>query len=570
MAEPISIKHSRPGNMDLIKPFWTSSEKWPGILLLSIILGINFTTTYAFVALNKLQGNLTDALVALNWTSIRSTLLDTLGIGSISVALPLVGVLSIQYLTLRWRTWMTNNYLERWTEKRHYYRIERENLISNSDQRIAEDINLFTEITVNLSTNIINVIVNVVTFTLILWNLSGTLSLPLGDISVNIHGYMVFAVYLYSFAQLALVHYLGKVLIGINMNKQTVEADFRFLGMQLRENAEQIAFYNGGDRELNSLRSRFNKIRQNSLLLMRKTLKINLFQSVFSQLFSPLPTLLALPLLLTGKISLGGLTQITMAYGSVLSALSFFPQAYQSFTQWLALANRLRDLQWAMNKADQQQSQIILKTEGTSLLCRDLVLTRPNGVTLTHLSSWQVSPGERWLITGRSGCGKSTLLRAFAGLWPYGSGFISVPRPSSTMFLPQKSYIPSGTLKNALAYPADPDSFTDEQYRQALADCQLTERANSLTVVECWQQVLSGGEQQRLAIARLLLHRPAFIFMDEATSALDSETENHLYRSVITRLPGSAMVSIAHRPELTQFHSHCLTLTPVVTHSEKE
>lgn len=570
MAAPAFIDNPRPGVMDLIKPFWTSSEKWTGILLLTIILGVNFTTTYAFVALNKLHGKLTDALVALNWMSIRSAMLDTLSIGAISVVLPLVGVLSIQYLTLRWRTWMTNHYLECWTQKRHYYKVERDNLITNSDQRISEDINLFTEITVNLSTNIINVVVNVTTFTLILWKLSGTLHVPLGNTTINIPGYMVFAVYLYSLSQLALVHWLGKVLIGVNMNKQTVEADFRFLGMQIRENAEQIAFYDGGQRELGSLKLRFYKIRENTLLLMRKTVKISLFQSVFSQLFSPLPTLLALPLLLTGKITLGGMTQITMAYGAVLSALSFFPQAYQSFTQWLALANRLRDLQWAMNKADKQKSEITRVSEGNTLLCDDLVLTRPNGVELTRVPAWRVSQGERWLITGRSGCGKSTLLRACAGLWPYGRGFISSPDQTSTMFLPQKSYIPVGTLKNALSYPADPDSFSNEEYKQALTDSHLTERIDSLSVSERWQQVLSGGEQQRLAIARVLLHRPSFIFMDEATSALDSETEQELYLCVIRRLPGSTLISIAHHPELKAFHSHFLNLTPAVSHSNKE
>lgn len=562
MVAKIVSDDLRPGIIELIKPFWMSSEKWLAILLVAVILFVNFTTTYAFVTLNKLHGKMTDALVALDWSAISSTMIYTLAIGCISVLLPLISVLSIQYLTLRWRTWMTKYYVGKWMSCAHYYKIERDGLVTNSDQRIAEDINIFTEVTINLSTNIINVVVNVITFTIILWNLSGALNIPFGSTTLSIHGYMVFAVYLYSFAHLGLVHWLGKVLIGVNMHKQTVEADFRFLGMQIRENSEQIAFYGGGKHELSSLTSRFERVRANTILMMRKTFKMNFFQSLFSQVFSPLPTLLALPLLLTGKVTLGGMTQITMAYGTVLSALSFFPQAYQSFTQWQALANRLRDMQWAMNKADNLVTDISLVREGSHLVCRQLALSKPNGSVLTYIDHWQVLPGERWLVMGRSGSGKSTLLRACAGLWPYGSGSVISPDPDRALFLPQKSYIPVGTLKNALSYPSAADSFSDEEYQQVLIDCHLTGLIHSLTVYDRWQQVLSGGEQQRLAIARALLHRPAFIFMDEATSALDAETEIQLYQAIMTRLPDSALVSIAHHIELKKLHSHCLDLTP--------
>ncbi|MFD3242162.1 ABC transporter ATP-binding protein/permease [Rahnella perminowiae] len=561
-----SSNNYRPGVWQLIRPFWVSSEKWRACLLIAIILTINFTTTYAFVALNKLHGQLTDALVGLNWPLIRNTMVKSLAIGTISTLLPLISVLAISYLTLRWRTWMTTRYVELWTHGAAYYQLERDNLISNGDQRIAEDINLFTEVTINLSTNIINVLVNVVTFTILLWGLSGALSIPLGSGTISIPGYMVFAVYLYSFAHLALAHWLGKVLIGVTMNKQTVEADFRFLGMQVRENAEQIAFFGGGAREGQRLLSRFIRVRNNTLLMMRKTFKLNFFQSIFAQVFSPLPTLLALPLLLTGKITMGGLTQITMAYGMLLNTLAFFPQAYQSFTQWIALANRLRDMLWALNKARDRPAGIRLAYGGTALCCEALILLRPDGTVLSRLSHWQVKSGERWVVRGRSGSGKSTLLRACAGLWPYGEGTITRPQTVRTLFLPQKSYIPVGTLKSALAYPDGPDTFTDLQYRQALVDCCLAERTGSLTQTDRWQQVLSGGEQQRLAMARALLHRPDIIFLDEATSALDPETEGRLYQALLDRLPSSTIISVAHRKELAHFHQHILTLMPEQDH----
>ncbi|WP_282498853.1 ABC transporter ATP-binding protein/permease [Pantoea stewartii] len=563
MVKKIPSDGNRPGVWQLIRPYWMSSEKWLAILLLTVILTINFTTTYAFVALNKLHGKLTDALVALNWAVISNTMVESLIIGALTTVLPLISVLAINYLTLRWRTWMTARFVERWTEHPAYYQLERDNVITNSDQRVAEDINLFTDVTINLSSNIINVVVNMITFTIVLWGLSGALSINLGDRTLSIPGYMVFAVYLYSIAHLALAHWLGKVLIGINMNKQTVEADFRFLGMQVRENAEQIAFFNGGERERHRLFSRFERVRENTLLMMRKTFRLNFYQSFFSQIFSPLPTLLALPLLLSGKITMGGLTQITMAYGTLLSTLSFFPQAYQSFTNWMALSNRLRDLLWALNKAREKPSGIVTKQQGEKLCCENLILQKPDGKVLSCLPRWEVKAGERWLVQGRSGCGKSTLLRACAGLWPYGEGAITTPESVRTLFLPQKSYIPVGTLKSALAYPHEPDVFTDQQCQQALTDSCLETRTASLTQFDRWQQVLSGGEQQRLAIARVLLHRPAMIFLDEATSALDPQTENRLYQALIDQLPDATIISVAHRKELEHFHHHILTLVPV-------
>ncbi|WP_205959040.1 ABC transporter ATP-binding protein/permease [Pantoea stewartii] len=562
MANKIPPDSNRPGVWQLISPFWVSSEKWLAVSLLTIVLTVNFTTTYAFVALNKLSGKLTDALVALNWPVISKTMTESLFIGVLTVVLPLAAALVTQYLTLRWRTWMTARFVERWTEHPAYYQLERDNVITNSDQRVAEDIHLFTDVTINLSVNIIGMTVDMITFTIVLWGLSGALSLEMWGITLSLPGYMVITVYIYSIAHLALAHWLGKVLIGVNMNKQTVEADFRFLGMQIRENAEQIAFFKGDERERQRLLSRFERVRTNTLLMMRKSFRLNFFLKFFSQIFSPLPTLLALPLLLSGKITMGGLMQITLAYGTLLSTLSFLPLAYQYITNWMALSNRLRDMLWALNKVRDKSPGIELKHEGEQLCCDNLTLQRPDGTVLSHLTRWQVQKGERWMIRGRSGCGKSTLLRACAGLWPYGEGSIIVPTSVRTFFLPQKSYIPVGTLKSALSYPLESDAFTDQQCQQALIDCCLETRIASLTQSERWQQVLSGGEQQRLAMARVLLHRPDVIFLDEATSALDPGTENRLYQALTDRLPDCTLISVAHRKELEHFHHHILTLTP--------
>lgn len=551
----------RPSILGLVTPYWRSVDRWKALALLAVILTISFTTIYAHIALNDVHGKTTDALIKLDWAAIQPLLLLTFGYGLVTVLLPITSTIFQDYLKLRWRTWVTRGLIERWTSGLAYYKLERDNLLSNADQRIAEDTREFVDSSLTLFINVVSVTVSVASYTTVLWSLSGTLGFTAYGMDFAIPGYMVFAAYLYSIAHLAVTHWLGKQLIGLNNHKQTVEADFRFTGMQLRENAEQIAFYKGGVREGDRLQSRFTRVRENMLQILVRTFKVMFGQSMFSHVFSLLPTLLALPLLLQGKITYGDMIKLIGAYMMLTNSLSFFQQAYQHFTQWMAWTNRLRDLHWTFNKAEAQPTHIsVTQSETMALSCRQLTLQSPMHKPLATLKDWQVNAGERWLIRGASGCGKSTLLRACAGLWPYGVGAIELPSGGHSIFLPQKSYIPAGSLKAALCYPAESDQFTDAQCRQALIDCHLENRALSLTETDRWQHVLSGGEQQRLAIGRVLLHRPDFIFLDEATSALDPATEQHLYQTLIKQLPGSAIISVAHRKSLEDFHAHHLDL----------
>lgn len=561
MSDKPSSAAKRPSILGLLLPYWHSRDRWKAFTLIAVILTISFTAIYANIALNDVHGRTTDALIELNWSALKPLLLLTFGYGLITVLMPIASTIFQDYLQLRWRTWLTRGLIHRWTSSLVYYKVERDNLLSNADQRIAEDTREFVDSSLKLFLNVVVVIVGVVSYTLVLWSLSGTLEFTVLGIDVAIPGYMVFAAYLYSIAHLALTHWLGKQLIGLNNHKQTVEADLRFTGMQLRENAEQIAFYKGGVREGDRLQSRFNKVRENTLQILVRTFKVMFGQSTFSHVFSLLPTLLALPMLLQGKISYGDMVKLIGAYAMLTSSLSYFQQAYQHFTQWMAWTNRLRDLYWTFNKADAQATAIAVEEHrSNSLRCRKLTLHSPTHQPLATLHDWQVMPGQRWMIRGPSGCGKSTLLRACAGLWPYGTGTIELPGDAHSMFLPQKSYIPAGSLKAALCYPAAPERFTDAHCHQALIACALESRAGSLTENNRWQHVLSGGEQQRLAIARVLLHKPHFIFLDEATSALDPATEQRLYQTLISQLPGSAIISVAHRKSLEDFHPHHLDL----------
>ena len=529
--------------------------------MLGAILVIGFSSTFGFVALNGIQGKLTDALVALDLETLKPLFVASLLLGGLTALLPIASAYASGHLELRWRTWMTHSYLEKWTSHFIFYALERDQLISNADQRIAEDIRLTADQSINLLISLVSVIVNTVTYTVLLWTVSGTLDFTLADHSFSVTGYMVYAAYAYCFFHLWLSHWLGKSLIGLNMHKQTVEADFRHQGMQVREYAEQIAFYRGGPQERELMYTLFERVKTNTKRILLQTFIVMFGQSFYSNLFHLLPTLLALPLLLTGKITYGDMVRITGAYMMLSNTIAFFPQAYITFTNWLALTNRLRDLTCAISKVEHHASEIAYVRGTDSILqCQNLTLNLPNAKRLNNVTDWSVEKGQRWLITGPSGSGKSTLLRACAGLWPYGSGKVLLPSASTSFFLPQKSYIPQGLLKDALCYPQSSNAFPDDQCRQALRDCCLPDLVDSLSVNEHWQQTLSGGEQQRLAMARVLLQRPEFVFLDEATSALDPETEQKIYDALTQQLSDSAVISVAHRESLVRFHPYTLYL----------
>ncbi|WP_406625221.1 ABC transporter ATP-binding protein/permease [Acidovorax sp. SDU_ACID1] len=550
--------------LGILLPYWKSRQSWKGWILLTVLLVLMFTGVYISVWENQLDGQVVDAMVARKWEGLWQVLLLALGVSGLGVLMRLLsGYLGYEILKYQWRSWMTTWYLQAWTRHRAFYGIERDGRVDNPDQRIAEDVEQFIQLTLTLTLGTIRVVVTTVTFTVVLWTLSGTLEFSVGGRDFAIPGYMVYIAYAYALGGLLISHLVGRPLIGLFNRRQTVEADFRYRGMQLRENAEQIAFYDGGEREYRRLIGAFENVKSNWRDVMIRTCKMVLARDMYVQAGSILPTVGALPRYLSGAISLGDVTRITGAFNTLNSSLSFFTQAYVGFAEWRAVGNRLRDLSAAIHQAEHLPRHIaIARQAGSEVRAEAVALSRPDGGHIASVPTLQVGRGERWLIRGPSGAGKSTLLRAIAGMWPYGRGKVHVPPGDQLMFLPQRSYIPYGTLKEGLCYPGDEQSFDDQTCLEVLTAVQLDGLAGTLGEQARWQQKLSGGEQQRLAIARALLHKPDFLFLDEATSALDPASERALYGTLIERLPATAIVSVAHRESLASFHDHVFEIAP--------
>jgi len=549
--------------LHLLAPYWGSRHRWRAWLLVALWLGITLGSTWLYVRANQLTGDLTDALVSRHWDELQRVIWLTIGVGVLVGALGVVRTALIDLIDLDWRTWLTNHYLERWFSAHAYYDIERDGALSNADQRIAEDVRLFANSSIVNLSNVINVVVSIVAFTAVLWELSGTLTIPIGDRELRIPGYMVYVAVIYNLAYFMLVHWVGKHLIGLGMKKQTVEADYRYGAMQVRENAEQIAFYGGAANELQRLRRRFAKIRHNVLAIVMRTAKLEMTRTVYGHVFAVLPTLTALPRYFAGEITIGGVTQAVGAFGQLSASLGYFQSAYQAFATWLGLANRLRDLSWAINKAHARPSGFtVARVTQAGIHSSVLALRTPHGDLLADVAPLRLAAGSRTLVRGPSGTGKSTLLRTLAGLWLHGNGTVTLPAEASIMFLPQRSYLPSGSFKAAMCYPQMPQEFDDADCQRVLEACGLSNRITSLYSSDNWQQLLSGGEQQRVAFARVLLQRPDFVFLDEATSALDPATEACLYQALIAELPDSAIISVAHRDAVADYHDDIIELTP--------
>lgn len=558
----------------LAAPYFRSEEKWKARALLVAVVALNLGSVYVTVLLNDWSRVFYDALEARNQPVFWTQLLRFTYIAMAGISVAILKFYLTQLLQVRWRAWMTRSYMSRWLANRTFYRLELARYArqpknaggiqanpDNPDQRIQEDMQLFTDYTVNLSMGILNSVVTLASFIGILWGLSGPFSFALGGHDVSVPGLMVWVALVYCGIGTIITHYIGRPLIGLNYQQQRYEADFRHHLVRVREYSEAIALDRGEQVEHSQLDTRFSSVLRNYLSLIKQQKNLVAFTSLFGQLAVVFPFFLVAPRFFSGAIQFGEVMQIARAFNTVQDALSWFVDNYDRVAVWRATADRLTSFDEAM-RTHEVTDGTVERNSGTSLHTADLDVALPDGSQLLTGAALAVQPGENVLLQGPSGSGKSTLFRSFAGIWPFADGKVTMP--ANAMFIPQRPYVPDGRLRDALAYPEPAGKYTDEQLVQALDDALLPDLARRLDDSDAWSQKLSGGEQQRLAIARVLLRKPAWLFADEATSALDAEAEETLYKRLAAgvRAAGGAMVSIAHRASVGAFHDKRWTLVP--------
>jgi putative ATP-binding cassette transporter len=551
----------------LAKPYWFSEERWRARGLLAAIVGLSLALVYLLVLFNEWNRDFYNALEQKNAEDALDLLIYFSFLAAVFIAASIYRLYLRQMLEMRWRVWLTRQYLGDWLAGQTYYRLELQSHgTDNPDQRIAEDLRLFTSGTLILALGLLSEGVTLASFVFILWSVSGPLAFAVAGTQVTIPGYMLWAALAYALIGTLLTHYVGRRLIGLNFHKERLEADFRFALVRLRENAEGVALYRGEAPETAGLLHRFERIRANWWELIRYTKRLTAFTVGYNQVAIVFPFIVALPRYFAGAISLGQLMQIASAFGQVQSSLSWFVDSYAQLASWKASVDRLLTFNHALEQtklaAEQAAGVRVEAQPAPEIAADDLDLALPAGRTIVAGAAFTLRPGERVLLAGPSGAGKSTLFRAIAGIWPFGKGRVRVPRGARVLFLPQKPYIPIASLRDAVAYPAGRGTFTDEAIRGALRDCRLAPFVDRLDEVANWSLAMSVGEQQRLAVARALLHAPEWLFLDEATSALDEDTERALYELLQARLGTSAIVSIAHRPSVAAHHTRRLELVP--------
>jgi vitamin B12/bleomycin/antimicrobial peptide transport system ATP-binding/permease protein len=551
----------------LIKPYWVSEEWKVAWGLLITIVVINLANVWLSVKFNTWSGEFYNALQAKDVHAFP----HLMGVFSVIVFAMIIlfvyGRYLRQMLGFRWRQWLTHRFLEEWLGDGAFYRIERDRLADNPDQRISDDLQSFATSTLSLSLDLLSTVVTLISFVTILWSLAGALTLSVGGMPFVIPGYMVWVAALYALGGSFLIHKLGHPLVSITYQQQKVEADFRFGLIRVRENAEQIAFYDGEATERGNAHTVFQRIRDNWWRVMKYTKRLSFVLSFYGQIAIIFPLVVAAPRYFAGAFTFGVLMQIQNAFGTVSDSFSWFINSYGSLVDWRATVNRLREFKRVMHASHLKESVSPATVHGginlhyvdaDKLTTGGLRLALPNGEALSQIRDIAIQPGSRWLVRGPSGSGKSTLMRALAGLWPFGDGSIDAPVNARMMFIPQQSYMPIGTLKAALTYPSAADTYTDDECREALRTCRLEDYVDRLDESTHWARVMSPGEQQRLAGARVLLHKPDYLFLDEATSALDAANEASLYHLFTERLPKAAIVSVAHRESLAAFHEETL------------
>ncbi|MDH1632440.1 ABC transporter ATP-binding protein/permease [Pseudomonas mosselii] len=552
----LAVRYTRWGAQfwQLAGPYFSLRRSWRPLLAFALLLVLTLFAVRLNVLFSFWYNGFYSALQALDQTAFWYLLGVFAVLATIHVLRSLFAFYVTQAFNIRWRVWLTERLTADWMHGDAYYRGQfLAEPVDNPDQRIELDVNAFVTGSVSLALGAVSALVSLVAFTGILWGLSA----PLAVAGIEVPRAMVFAVYVYVLIATWIAFRLGQPLIRLNFLNEKLTANFRYALMRLRENAENIAFYQGAQVERGTLLGRFFALIGNAWALVFRNLKFSGFNLGVSQVAVVFPFILQAPRFFSGAIKLGDVMQTAQAFGQVQDSLSFFRESYDTFAQYRATLDRLTGFLDANQQAS-ELPRVISVDQDHALGIQGLQVRRPDGHALIADLELDLHSGQALLIKGPSGSGKTTLLRALAGLWPYAEGEVRRPLGAQALFLSQRPYLPLGDLRTAIAYPAQGAPGDDARMQQALRQVNLAHLAERLDEQRDWSRILSLGEQQRLAFSRVLFNRPQVVFLDESTSAMDEGLEHALYSLLRAELPATLLVSVGHRSTLAGFHSHRL------------
>jgi vitamin B12/bleomycin/antimicrobial peptide transport system ATP-binding/permease protein len=525
-------------------------------MYLAAAYGMNVWNRFIFDALER-----RDAATVLHLALLYVPLLAA------SVAVMVLQVYVRMTTQRRWRGWLNHHLLDRWLKNGRYYQL---NLVAgdhkNPEYRIADDVRVAVDAPVEFATGLTTAVLSAAMFIAVLWTIGGSLSFTLGSVAVTIPGFLVVAAVIYAVLASGAMVYIGRRFVTVSESKNQAEAEYRYVLTRLAENGESIAVLGGEEEERNAVDKSLGTVLRRWRDICFQTMRTTVVSQTSGYVAPVLPILLCAPKFLEGSMTLGEVMQAASAFTIVQAAFNWLVDNYPRLADWSASANRVASLMvslYALERAEAGEGvERIERSEGTGAALRlsDLSVTLDNGAAVVKDAEVDIMPGERVLVAGESGTGKSTLVRAIAGLWPWGDGNVQVAAGAKMFLMPQRAYVPVGTLRRAATYPEPPETYEADDVAKALKQVGLGHLVKRLDDEAPWDQTLSGGEKQRLAFARILLHRPDIIVLDEATSALDPESQDKLMELLTTELDATTIVSVGHRPELEAFHSRKIVL----------
>ena len=559
LASPyFEAPESTTANLWPVKPFRIGTGRL-GIALLVFLVVLNQLQVGISLRLSFFNRDFYNAIQEKDANGFWYQLIYVFSVwAAIAVISNLIEIVANYTLLIRWRRWMAEKFSGAWLNNANHYRISLAGTADNPDQRIAEDTRAFVNQTYNFALPLLTQVSTLVSFSIILWSIPVASVVPGTEISIP--GFIFWMALIYSVAATWIAHLIGRPMIGLEFEQEKREANFRYSLARLREYSEQIALMRGEGSEQRHLSERFGDIVTNFYRLVWARVRLTTFTLSFAQANVVVPYIRLAPHYFSGKITLGIMTQVASAFDRVQTAMSFFIDRYQSIASYVASINRLTTFEAAIAQAQAQgaggkDSAIdIAQKPGKDTTVETLALTLPNGKPIVNASDLTLPAGLSTLVVGPSGSGKSTLFRALAGIWPFGKGKVATPEGQHMLLLPQRPYLPQGSLRAVLSYPAEPDAFSDAEIQAAMEKVKLGHLTDRLDEVDLWGQRLSGGEQQRLAVARALLAKPDWLFLDEATASLDETLENEIYAMIRRELPQTSIVSIGHRSTLRALH----------------